>query len=309
MLTSKFKIQFAILFRFVALCQILFIIGCQSGETDKMNFPGNDLTNRLAANADMETIADHLIQVRKAIGITRALALHYPNLDQEKAFQIQMTVLAKLEQQGEKLAGWKMSGTRVTDPDLPFNPTFGFMLESGEFQSGSTISSTEFAQGSPLVEAEIGFLIKEDLKDLVVTCDTLVDAIEGVGGFAELISVRTRDAEGGTSAASAHFIADGLSHGGFIQPAKKFSLDEIDLKGINAVVKINGEVAAQGDSKEFASLDAVLFLANTLPKYGRHLRAGDIVITGSILKAPPAKTSDTAEILFSTFDSLNIKFK
>ncbi|MBC8185011.1 hypothetical protein H8E88_28290 [candidate division KSB1 bacterium] len=305
MLNSKFKTQIEFLLRFVALCLMLFVLGCQSSETDKASFAGKDLTEQLAAGENIETIAEHLIQVRKAVGVTRALVIHYPNLDREKAFQIQMTMLAKLEQQGGKLAGWKMGGSRVAD----FNPAFGFMLASDEFQSGSIVSSTKFVEGSPLLEAEIGFLMNKDLPGPEVTRDELIDAIEDMGGFSELISIRTRDAEGGIKVASSHFIADGLSHGGFIQPARKFSLDEIDLKTIKANVKINDEVKAEGDSKQFALLDAVLFLANTLPKYERHLRAGDIVITGSILKAPPAKAGDKVEIIFSSFNSLDIKFK
>ena len=309
MISSKFRIQFGNFLRFVVLCLMLFIIGCQSDERAKTSLLSKDLTDQLAPGADIETIAEHLIQVRKAVGVTRALALHYPNLDREKAFQIQMLMLSKLEQQGERLTGWKMSGTRVTDPDIPFNPAFGFMLASDEFQSGSTVSSTKFVEGSPLVEAEIGFLIKKDLTGPVTTRDELIEAIEGVGGFCELISIRTRDAEGGTNVASAHFIADGLSHGGFIQPHQKYSFDEIDLNIEKARVEINGEIIAEGNSRNFAFLEAILYMANTLPKYGRHLRAGDIIITGSILNAPPVKAGDKAEIIFSTFNFLNIKFE
>ncbi len=309
MLNSNSKNQFRYFFQFFALYLTLFLIGCQSGGKDEKSIPQKELTDHLAAGADIETIADHLIQVRKTVGVTRALAIHYPDIDREIAFQIQMAMLKKLEQQGEKLAGWKMSGTSVTDSSSPFSPTFGFMLTSDEFKSGSTASTAKFVEGSPLVEAEIGFVIKKNLPGPEITRDELIEAIEGVGGFSELISIRTRDTEGGTEVASAHFIADGLSHGGFIQPARKFSLEKIDLKNIKAQVIINGEVAVEGDSKNFAPLEAVLFLANTLPKYGRHLRAGDIIITGSILKAPPAKAGDKAEIVFSTFGSLDIKFE
>jgi 2-keto-4-pentenoate hydratase len=305
MVELKIGIQTGHYIWFFSLFLILFIIGCQSGETDL----NKDHTDQLAAGADIEEIAEHLLQVRQAFGVTRALALHYPNLDRDKAYKIQMTMLSKLEKQGERLVGWKMGGSRVTDPDLPFNPNFGFMLASDEFQSGSMASSTKFVVGCPLVEAEIGFLLKKDLPGPVTSRDELIDAIESVGGFCELISVRTRDAEGGTKATSAQFIADGLSHGGFIQPKQKFVLDEIDLKTVESSIVINGEIKSEGESKDFAFLDAILYLANNLPKYDRYLRSGDIIITVSTLTPPEAQAEDKVEIKFSTFEPLYINFE
>ena len=61
--------------------------------------------------------------------------------------------------------------------------------------------------------------------------------------------------------------------------------------GEEGQVKINGELRAEGEAKimmEGAPLDAVLALANRLPKHGRHLRAGDVVIIGSMLESPTA---------------------
>ena len=202
-----------------------------------------------------------------------------------------------------------MGGSHITDPDLPFNPVFGFMLASNEFQSGSKAISAKFVADGPLIEAEIGFVLKKDLPGPVTSRDELIDAIESVGGFSEFINVRIRDAEGGTKATSAQSIADGLSHGGFIQPSQKFSLDEIDLSMEKTRVVINGEVKSEGDSKDFAFLDAVLYLANTLPKYGRYLHSGDIIITGSMLTPPPAEAGEKVEIRFSSFETLSIKFE
>lgn len=309
MLNLQFMNRIRHYLMFIFICLMLLIISCQSSESDKTSLFNKDLTDQLPAGADIETIAEHLIQVRQTVSTTRALAINYPNLDQEKAYKIQMAMLSQLEKKGERLVGWKMGGARVSDPALPFNPGFGFMLASDKFQSGSIASSSKFVVGSPLIEAEVGFLLKKDLPGPVTSKDELIDAIESVGGFSELISIRTRDAEGGIKATPAQFIADGLSHGGFIQSNQKHALDEIDLNKVETRVKINDDVESEGDSKDFAFIDAVLFLANALPKYGRQLRSGDLIITGSMLTAPPAKAGDNVEICFSIFDTLNIKFE
>lgn len=309
MLSFHHKIRLKYYFRFIGFCLISFMISCQSSEGDKSALLYKDFTDQLRAGADIETIAEHLIQVRQMGGVTRALALHYQNLDMETAYKIQMAMLSKLEKQGERLVGWKMGGSRITDPDLPFKPVYGFMLASNEFNSGGKASSTKFVSDGPLVEAETGFVLKKDLPGPVTSRDEVIDAIKSVGGFSELISIRTRDAEGGITAPPAQAIADGLSHGGFIQPSQKFAIDKVDLKMIKTQVIINGKVKAEGDSKGFAFIDAILYLANELPKYGRYLHSGDIIIAGSMLTPPPATVDDKVEIKFSTFEPLNIKFE
>ena len=266
------------------------------------------ITNQLVADADINALVDHLLLARKSGSTTRALAIHFPGLERVKAYTIQMALLAKMESLGEKVVGWKMGGTKISKLGEELDPIFGFMLASNEVKSGSTINSEQFATGTPMVEAEVCFSLKRDLPGPEVTREELTSAIAGVGGASELISVRVRDVDGGTKAGVHLGIADGLSHGGFILPAQQFPLDQVDFSAEKGQVAINGAVIAKGEANkmmEGAPLDAVLALANELPKYGRYLRAGDVVIIGSMLESPPAKAGDHAEIIFSSFGTLN----
>ena len=308
MQTNHNKIRLKYYFGLISIALILFFIACQSKKTNQ-GAQTKDLTDQLGANAAIETIADHLIQVREASGITRALALHYPDLDEDTAYKIQMAMLAKLEKQGERVAGWKMGGAKVTDPDKPFKPIFGFMLASLEVKSGGAADHKRYTDGSPLIEAEVGFLISKDLPGPAVSREELLDAIGGTGGFSELISLRVRDADGGTKATAAQGIADGAANGGFIRPQHIFPLDQVDFSKIETKVVINGQVKATGNSRDYRFIDAVLYLANALPKYGRYLHARDVVITGSLLDSPPAKAGDEVKIEFSVFDPLSVTFK
>lgn len=301
--------QFKNLAGVILLFIIFSLLACQSGQKKQTTFRRKDLTDQLSAEASRDAIAKYLIKVRKEVGVTRALALHYPNLTEDEGYKIQMTMLSMLEKQGERVAGWKMGGSRVTDPKLPFHPVYGFMPASYECPNGGTVSSTRFVNGSPLVEAEVGFMLKKDLPGPVVSRQEMLAAIDSVGGFSELISIRIRDAQGGTKATLPQFIADGLSNGGFIQPTHKIPFGQVDLSDVKAQIIINGKSISTGDSRGFAFVDALLYLANSLPKYGRHLRAGDIVITGSVLKAPPAKAGEHVEIKFSGFEPLSFTLK
>ncbi len=281
------------------------LVSCQPGKKDQSSSEGNDLTNQLAEEVDINAIADHLIKVRKEAGVSNVLATKYPNLDIEKAIQIQMVMLTKLEQQGESVVGWKMGGGLKKD----FSPGFGFMLASNEFQSDSAVSSALFAEGSPLIEAEVGFILKNDLPGPTVTHEELINAIDGVGGFCELISNRTKGSSDDTKPTFEHVMADGLSHGGFIRAKKIFKLNEVEFENENGSVGIDGEIISEGNSNEIDLIKSVLYLANKLPEYGRYLHAGDIIITGSIVKPPAAKAGDKIEISFSSFEDLSLELE
>ncbi len=289
----------------LALFLFVILVGCQSGKKDKNSMETNDLSDQPAADPDINTIADHLIKVRKEAGASRALATKYPNLDLKDAIKIQMAMLSKLEQQGERVVGWKMGGGLKKD----FKPGFGFMMASNEIQSGSAASSALFAEGSPLIEAEVGFILKNDLPGPTVTHEELISAIDGVGGFCELISNRTKGSSDDTKPTFEHVMADGLSHGGFIRAKKIFNLSEVDFENENGSVGIDGEIISEGNSNEIDLIKSVLYLANKLPEYGRYLHAGDIIITGSIVKPPAAKAGDKIEISFSSFEDLSLELE
>ncbi len=287
------------------LLLLLFVCG---GSARQAAGKEKDITSQLAADASFDAIVDHLLQARKSASMTRALALHFSDLDRDQAYKIQMALLARLEGQGQRVAGWKMGGTKITKPGEKLDPIFGFMLAADEVKSGSTLKSSRFAGGTPWVEAEVCFWIGHDLPGPKISRETLKAAIAGVGGASELISARVRDTRGGIEAGIILGIADGLAHGGFILPEKKFPLKKVDFSTETGKVVINGKVQAQGGASQMMSgapLDAVLALANLLPQHGRYLHAGDVVIIGSMLDSPPAKAGDHAEIIFSSFGKLD----
>ncbi len=296
----------------VAFCLTVFFLSDSNQCVAQAIETNNDITAQLAADASLDAIAEHLLIARKNAGVTRALAIHFPKIKRARAYEIQMALLAKMEAQGERLVGWKMGGTKISEPGTGLDPVFGFMLASDEIKSGSKLKSNQFAASTPIVEAEVCFWLKRDLPGAKISREQLKSAIGGVGGASELISVRLRDAQGGIKAGVDLGIADGLSHGGFILPEKQFQLDEVDFATEIGRVIINGEEKATGGAKQMMNgkpLEAVLALANLLPKHGRHLRAGDIVIIGSMLESPPATSGDQVEIDFSSFGTLKFSLE
>ena len=283
-----------------------------SNNTMHAKNPTRDITDQLAAGASHDAIVDHLFEARKTASVTRALALHYPDLTLDEAYKIQMALLKKMQASGEKLVGWKMGGTKIVKPEDKLDPIFGFMLASDQYKTGGTAPANRFGDDTPIIEAEVGFWIDKDLPGPKVSRRQLKAALHGVGGASELISVRVRDTEGGITAGLNLAIADGLSHGGFILPKKQVSLYAANFDTEVGSVKINEKTIATGTAKIMMNGDplaAVLALANRLPKHGHHLRAGDVVIIGSMLDSPPAVAGDHVKIDFTTYEPLTIDIK
>ena len=74
-----------------------------------------------------------------------------------------------------------------------------------------------------------------------------------------------------------------------------------DLTAIEARVSINGELVATGtgDAVLGNPLNSIVWLAGKLGAYGRGLKAGEIVMTGSFTRQFPIAPGDTIETVFS----------
>jgi 2-keto-4-pentenoate hydratase len=74
-----------------------------------------------------------------------------------------------------------------------------------------------------------------------------------------------------------------------------------DLTAIEARVSINGQIVATGtgDAVLGNPLNSIVWLAGKLGAYGRGLKAGEIVMTGSFTRQFPIAPGDTIETMFS----------
>jgi 2-keto-4-pentenoate hydratase len=80
----------------------------------------------------------------------------------------------------------------------------------------------------------------------------------------------------------------------------------IDLTTIEARVSINGESVATGtgDAVLGNPLNSIVWLAGKLGAYGRSLKAGEIVMTGSFTRQFPIAPGDHVETMFSGLGSV-----
>jgi len=275
-----------------------------------------DITARLQPGAELQTIAAHITEARRDRAVTRALALYYPDLDRASAYQIQLMTLHTEEQAGHTVAGWKMGGTRITNPGASPDPQFGYSLDSNVYPAGEPFPIDQLTVETPMVEAEIAVWIGRDLPGPEITREEFLRAVKSVSGGVEIIASRLRPADEGhpESLTAAHAIADGISHGAAILGSKQLDPAAVDLDREEAWIEINGEEKARGSSKAIMGeagdpLDAVLWLARELPRYGRYLRKGQFVITGSLYENPTMKAGDRAVVHYSSLGTIEFSMR
>jgi 2-keto-4-pentenoate hydratase len=263
--------------------------------------------NQLGPEADQTAIVEYLLKAEREKNITEALSVHFPEMERAVAYDIQNAILKAKEMADDRI-GWKVGYSRVIDAGIAPDPIYGHMMASGLSELGVTVTASNYARGAPYIEAEIAFRINRDLTGPVVTRNELVDAIDGVAPAVELVSGWVQAAQGREHTRN-HDIAGNVTHVGLVPGAKWWSLDEVDFSKVAVRVEIDGLVEAEGHATLIMGEDPIssaVWLANELPKYGYLLRAGDIIITGTVLDPPRLEPGSTARAVFETLGDIEI---
>lgn len=208
---------------------------------------------------------------------------------------------ARLEA-GEKIRGYKVGFTNIPvreEMGLP-DSTYGYILNTMILESGGDFDMSEFI--APKIECEICFLLKAPL-----SIRDVLAATEAVRGAFEICDARIRDwkcpypdffADNGFSARIV------LGERGWVSPAE---VDEISEEVI--LTREGVELArGRGEAAMGHPANAVSWLADKLADRDRSLKAGELVMTGTLtpilaIEAPAAyrATFSTLGIVQKTF--------
>ena len=187
---------------------------------------------------------------------------------------------------GEALGGWKVgltSGRARDSMGAGFRP-FGYILDGRIFASGARIDHGAFRNVG--VENECCFTIGRELAG-DVSRDEVVDAVRGVAPAFE-INERRLPAD----ALAQDRLADDLSQWGIVAGVSR-SVVGVDFESLVVTLARDGEavaaVAARGHIEDH--FDSIAALAAQLSRFGRTLRPGQRVITGSFGRCPVTEPS------------------
>jgi len=213
------------------------------------------------------------------------------------AYKVQLGILARRQQVGEKLGGWKI-GLSAESARKAFNlsaPISAYLLASRHFSSGQNFSYA--AIGKPIIESELCFTIGKRLAGPGVTREQVLASVSAVAPAFEVVDMRVN-----MGADMPLGVADGIAQWGYVTgPALSPYPANLNLGEVVVEMKRNGDVFAKVIGKDVIDnqLDCIAWLANHLTTYGLVLEPGQDVMTGSFTKPTPIAKGDRWESSFS----------
>lgn len=253
---------------------------------------------------EKEKIADLLLEAQRT---AVPLPLHLrQSFTLDEAYEVQKCVVEKKLAQGHRILGKKIGLTSKAMRDAMGidRPDFGSIFSDGIYPQGIPLKRDAFI--TPRVEGEIAFLLKEDIKAANCTVYDVIKATEGVMACLEFV-----DSRWGKDFSFYDSVSDNASCGGFMLGSKLVSLTDLDLRYIGLYMTKNGALINSGLGVEVMGdpLNAVVWLANQMIERGDYLKAGDIILSGSLVAAVPVEKGDSMNICFSQLGNIEIKFE
>lgn len=257
------------------------------------------------SNTTLHEVADKLHRAEKERVPIESLSGEY-KLSLEDAYSVQQINAGRAVRDGRRLVGYKIGLTsREAQKHFKvFEPDYGHLFDSFGILDGGKIELSTLIQ--PKIEGEIAFVLGRDLKGPGVTAVDAIQSIDCVMGAFEIIDSRIKD----WKITAADTIADNGSSALFVLSAKKCSLRDLDLVHIGMALSRNGDVIITGAGGAVMGnpLNAVVFLANELGKQGQHLRAGEIILSGSLGGMLPIRPGDAFTCEFANLGRVSVRF-
>jgi 2-keto-4-pentenoate hydratase len=260
----------------------------------------------MATRAQIEQLAAQILarfdQAKTVDGITEDLA----RLRIEDAYRVQLALVAQRCARGERIVGRKVAFTsRGTMTQFGITESaFGTILSGGVFTDGDVVPVARFpAVGA---EAEVGFVIGDELKGPGVTIAQALQATSGVVPAIEIINLCITH----TPWNAREVIATNAVHGGIVLGGQITPLAGLNLRYEGMVAEVDGEPVGSGAGVEVLGhpAAAVAWLANKLAEFELALHPGDVVLSGSILRMLEVKAGQAVKVTFSRIGSVGARF-
>jgi 2-keto-4-pentenoate hydratase len=221
-------------------------------------------------------------------------------LSLDEAYRIQLALIERRCAAGERQIGWKVGLTsKAIQQQFGFHePCFGCILESRA--SGYVFAAAELIK--PGFETEICVRLDRPLAG-EVSLEEAGAAIAAVHPSFEITETR------GEPGQIAMMLADNAQQRSVILGKPVGLSPTLRLDEVEARVELNGAVVATGTGAAVLDhpLNSVAWLSRKLGEYGRSLRAGELVMTGSLVRQFPLAPGDRARASFSGIGTVEVR--
>ena len=224
----------------------------------------------------------------------------------DDACRIQLALLDRYIAQGATHIGWKVGLTSkaMQDQFRVHEPLFGYLMDSAPHDTGTAFDYASLVK--PGFENEICMTLGADLVGSDVDRQAALAAVASVRPSMELVETR-----GPFTEQLALAITDNIQQRGIILgPETRPLPSDLDLQAVSVRVSVNGALVAEGtgDAVLGHPINSLVWLANKLAEYGRGLRKGDVVMTGSLTRQFSINQGDVVVAAFDPLGDVGASF-
>jgi 2-keto-4-pentenoate hydratase len=226
---------------------------------------------------------------------------YFDRLAMDEAYRIQLALIDRRVAAGERHIGWKV-GLTAKPIQQQFNwhePLFACILETQP--SGHVFGAAELI--SPGFETELCVRLGGSLEG-EVTLGQVRAAIDVIHPSFEIIETR-----GDPVNQMELVVADNGQQRSVIIGTPVPLAPHVDLAQVEARVSLNDREVATGLGSAVLGnpLNSIQWLAGKIAEFGRSLRPGDIVMTGSFVRQFPLHPGDVAVAEFSGIGRVEVR--
>jgi len=186
-------------------------------------------------------------------------------------------------------------------------PDSGVLLDDMAFANGATVPANRFI--APRIEAEIAFVMKAPLSG-AVTRDQVLAATDYVTPALEILDTRIVRANAGKTRTIIDTISDNAANAGILWGSAKHP-PNVDLRWVGAIVSRDGVVEETGLGAGVLNdpVTGIVWLAARMAQYGQRIEPGQIILSGSFIRAIECPSGCRIAADFGTFGSLTCQFE
>jgi len=251
--------------------------------------------------------AKELLEAETAVKEIAAFTDRDESITVEDAYYIQLETVKLKEAQGKKVIGKKVGLTsRAMQEMLQVDePDYGHLFDDMTVKNGDIVDTKTMV--APRIEAEIGFMLKDDLVGPNITFLDVIMATDYVLPTLEIIDSRIAD----WKIKLIDTVADNGSSAKVVIGDEKKNLEDIHLRTNGMILKKNEEIVATGSGAAALGhpAEAVAWLANKLADFDITLKTGELILPGALSGALNVEAGDTIKADFGTLGVAEVTFE
>lgn len=185
-------------------------------------------------------------------------------------------------------------------------PAYGSVFKEFIYEDNHPINMDDFIRFG--IEFEVCIEIGTDvpLSDTLYNKETIAQFVSAAMPAFELIDDRDADY---AYLDAASILTDRCWCNGIVLGERTTDLGSLDIGNLASRVMVNGQSNDHGNTRDALGhpLNSVAFVANHLAHYGKQLKAGEVIMTGSALKTQFPKSGDSISYQIAGLGDVNVR--